>query len=72
LNSLKILRSSNSGTSYTSSSITLPVTNSYPMGFGSTGSYLFMAGYTKDSSNVTKSFLFRSTDGTTWSMVTLP
>jgi len=72
LNSLKILRSSNSGTSYTSSSITLPVTNSYPMGFGSTGSYLFMAGYTKDSSNVTKSFLFRSTDGTTWSTVTLP
>ena len=72
LNSLKILQSSNSGTSYTSSSITLPVTITYPMGFGSTGSYLFMAGYTRDSSNVTKSYLFRSTDGTTWSTVTLP
>lgn len=72
LNSLKIIRSSNSGTSYSSSSITLPVTITYPMGFGSTNSHLFLAGYTRDSSNVTKSYLFRSTDGITWSTVTLP
>jgi len=72
LNSLGIVRSSDSGTTYTSSSITLPVSLTYPMGFGSTNSYLFLAGYVKESSTVTKSYLFRSTDGTTWTTVTLP
>jgi hypothetical protein len=72
LNSLKILRSSNSGINYSSNGITLPVTITYPMGFGSIGSYVFIAGYTKDTSNVTKSYLFRSIDGITWNTVTLP
>jgi hypothetical protein len=72
LNSIKIVRSLNSGASYSSSSITLPVKITYPMGFGSTNSHLFLAGYTRDSSNVTKSYLFRSTDGITWSTVILP
>ena len=72
LNSIGIVRSSDSGATYTSSSITLPVTITYPMGFGSTNSYIFLAGYVKESTNVTKSYLFRSADGITWTTVTLP
>ncbi len=72
LNSISIVRSSDNGATYTSSGITLPVTITYPMGFGSTNSYIFLAGYLKDSSNITKSYLFRSADGITWTTVTLP
>ncbi len=72
LNSISIVRSSDNGATYTSSGITLPVTITYPMGFGSTNSYMFLAGYVKESSTVTKSYLFRSADGITWTTVTLP
>jgi hypothetical protein len=72
LNSIGIVRSSDNGATYTSSGITLPVTITYPMGFGSTNSYIFLAGYVRESNNVTRSYLFRSADGTTWTTVTLP
>ena len=72
LNSISIVRSSDNGATYTSSGITLPVTITYPMGFGSTNSYMFLAGYVKESSTITKSYLFRSADGITWTTVTLP
>ena len=71
LNSIKIVRSSD-GAIYTSTSITLPVRITYTMGFGSTNSHLFLAGYATDSSNTTRSYLFRSTDGITWTTVNLP
>ncbi len=73
LNSISIVRSSDNGITYTLSGITLPTPITFPMGFGFTNSYIFLAGYTKDSStNITKSYLFRSTDGTIWSTVILP
>jgi hypothetical protein len=69
---ISLVRSSDSGASYSLSSPTFPAVINNPSGLGSIGNNFFFAGQNQLTSNFSKSYLFKTTDGITWTTVTLP
>jgi hypothetical protein len=69
---ISLVRSSDSGASYSLSSPTFPAVINNPSGLGSIGNNFFFAGQNQLTSNFSKSYLFKTTDGVTWTTVTLP
>ena len=69
---ISVVRSSDSGASYSLLTPTFPAVINNPSGLGSIGNNFFFAGQNQSTSTSSKSYLFKTTDGVSWTTVALP
>lgn len=69
---ISVVRSSDSGASYSLLTPTFPAVINNPTGLGSIGNNFFFAGQNQSTSTFSKSYLFKTKDGVSWTTVALP